>query len=156
MSKIQFFTFLLITLTVSSCESYRILGIFPFYTKSHNIFLTAIAKSLAERNHQVDVITGFQLKNPPNNYNVVVNLSDSIDPITITYEDVKTFNSDGNYAMSIMTELNGKKTCELMGLKEMQKFIKYNLKNPGYYDIVIVEVSLLFKSSFFQNEKAKF
>ena len=125
---------------ILQCESYRILGIFPMPMQSHNIFLTAVAKSLVEHNHQVDMITGFELKNPPKNYNVVVNLSDIEVSYSRTYNFLQEIQKTDR--MHTLTESYGKEICEYMGLDRMQKFISELSRNPGYYDAVIVEVSL--------------
>lgn len=63
-------------LSVESFKSYQILGVFPFHSKSHNIMFEQLMKGLALRGHKVDVITHFELKNPPNNYRTIINFSE--------------------------------------------------------------------------------
>lgn len=72
----KFATFCLIfgafALLVGSIESARILGVFPFPSKSHSILGQPIFVELAKRGHEVVFISPFPLKNPPKGYRDVV------------------------------------------------------------------------------------
>lgn len=58
--------------TVSyNVESARILGLFPHVGKSHFMVYHPLLKRLAERGHQVTVVSFFPTQNPPDNYNDV-------------------------------------------------------------------------------------
>lgn len=50
------------------CESANILYVMPFTSKSHYIMLRPLGLELARRGHNVTVITGYKLDNPPPNY----------------------------------------------------------------------------------------
>ncbi|KAF2882091.1 hypothetical protein ILUMI_24094 [Ignelater luminosus] len=57
---------LLLTLSfcLSESESYRILGLFPLPSKSHMVMFEALMKGLAEKGHQVDVLSHFLQEKP--------------------------------------------------------------------------------------------
>ncbi|CAB0034905.1 unnamed protein product [Trichogramma brassicae] len=61
------------------CDAYRILGVFPFAGKSHNIIFESLMKGLAKRGHQVDVVTHFPLVEPLKNYNDIINLNGTME-----------------------------------------------------------------------------
>lgn len=128
--------------SASIVDSYRILGIFPFNGKSHNVMFTALMRGLAKSGHQVDDITHYPIKNAGNNYNVVVNLNGTMKSVvnSFTIEYIST-SLTGDISRSIADEY-GNVICELMRLDEMQKFIK-NPPNDPPYDVVITEVSQL-------------
>lgn len=46
------------------CQNYRILGLFPIQGKSHIIMFERLMKELAERGHEVDVLSHFPQKKP--------------------------------------------------------------------------------------------
>jgi len=49
-------------------NSYRILGMFPLQSKSHWIMQETLMKNLVRRDHQVNVVSHFQLEKPIPNY----------------------------------------------------------------------------------------
>ncbi|KAF5289138.1 hypothetical protein FQR65_LT02028 [Abscondita terminalis] len=55
-----------------STESARILGIYPFPAYSHYQLGDAIFKKLAQKGHQVTVISPFKEENPPQNYTQIL------------------------------------------------------------------------------------
>ncbi|XP_014204618.1 2-hydroxyacylsphingosine 1-beta-galactosyltransferase [Copidosoma floridanum] len=120
----------------SLTESYRILAVFPFNGKSHDVVLDAIAQGLAKRGHQVDVVTHFPPKNPPDNYKVLVDLRGTIE------ETINNFTLD--FARSLSGQLTdyiagkfGNELCELLALDGIQKIVKNPPKDPPY-DLVVV------------------
>lgn len=54
------------------CEAANILYIIPFTSKSHNIMLRPIGLELAQRGHNVTVITGYREQNTPPTYRQVL------------------------------------------------------------------------------------
>lgn len=58
----------LLALCVCSIESSKILGIFPFAAHSHYALGSRLMKELAERGHEVTMITPYREKTPPKNY----------------------------------------------------------------------------------------
>ena len=128
----------LICLTFIGSDAYRILAVFHFNSRSHNIFLEGIAKGLAKRGNQVDVVSHFELENPPKNYRTIINLGGTrpnlMNNFTIEYasqlsEDIVRF----------IAGVYGNELCELMALDEMQKLIKNPAMDPPY-DLVFTEV----------------
>ncbi|XP_051159346.1 UDP-glucosyltransferase 2-like [Leptopilina boulardi] len=128
----------LIYLVSLNSDAYRILVIAPFNSKSHSNMLETVGKALALKGHQVDVISHFEMKNPPKNYTTIINLDGSLKKAvnTWTLEMVEHF----RHADLVPTLVKGfgNNLCELMALDKMQKFIKNPPNNPPY-DLVIVE-----------------
>lgn len=58
--------------TFNTIESAKILGVFPYPSKSHAILGQPIFVELAKRGHEVVFISPFPLKNPPKGYRDVV------------------------------------------------------------------------------------
>lgn len=133
---------LLSTINLGSvCSAYRILGVFPFNAKSHNIVFEALMKGLAKRGHQVDVVTHFPLKNPVKNYNDIINLDGSMENLVNNYTIEFVSKITGN-VVDILATSYGNRVCHFMGFEKMQKLIKNPPTNPPY-DLVITEVSYL-------------
>lgn len=53
-------------------SSTKILGVFPYLSKSHTILVQPIFIELAKRGHDVTFVSPFPMKNPPENYRDVV------------------------------------------------------------------------------------
>lgn len=103
----------------------------------------AIAKGLARKGHQIDVMTVYPLKNPPENYRVVVNLEGVVESLVNKW-NVNFAANLGDDTLPIIADSYGNGLCEYLGLPEVQQIIKNPPKDPPY-DLVIVEVSLFFK-----------
>ncbi|XP_033345713.1 UDP-glucuronosyltransferase-like isoform X2 [Bombus vosnesenskii] len=117
------------------CSGLRILGLFPLNGKSHWVMAERLMTSLAERGHQVDVVTHFPMKNPPPNYKQIsvqgtiqspVNNVHAINVTRIRNIDVK-----------FITDVAGKDLCKLFEHEQLQNVIK---KPKDHYDIVITEL----------------
>ncbi|XP_055852083.1 UDP-glycosyltransferase UGT5-like [Episyrphus balteatus] len=65
-------TVLLFIAIIGGANTYKILGIFPSMLKSHFFIGSSLMKGLAEKGHQVTVISPFPQKKPLNNYHDVV------------------------------------------------------------------------------------
>jgi glucuronosyltransferase len=63
-----FAALLIITSQCSNSNAARILGVFPWPGTSHMITFSALTHALAERGHELVVLSTFPSKNPPNNY----------------------------------------------------------------------------------------
>lgn len=46
-----------------SVDNHKILGLFPLNSKSHFVMFERLMKALAEKGHEVDVLSHFPLKN---------------------------------------------------------------------------------------------
>lgn len=60
-------------LLLISCNFYlvscaKVLGVFPYLSKSHSILVRPIFIELAKRGHEVTFLSPFPMKNPPKNY----------------------------------------------------------------------------------------
>lgn len=124
--------------TINGSDGYRILAVFPFNSRSHNNLFEGVTKALARHGHQVDVVTHFKLKNPPKNYNTIINLDGTRSNVVNNFS-IEFANQVLESPVKLVSELYGNELCELMGLDEMQKLIKNPPKDPAY-DILITEV----------------
>jgi glucuronosyltransferase len=63
----------LFTLVLFNVDAAKILGVFPYPSKSHTILGQALFAELAGRGHETTFVTPYPLKNPPTeNYREVV------------------------------------------------------------------------------------
>ncbi|KAH0546855.1 UDP-glucosyltransferase 2-like [Cotesia glomerata] len=116
-------------------HSLKILGIFPYPGKSHFVMIGALMKELAQRGHQVDVVSHFPLTNPIENYtDLSIRGSRSILVNKLTYETTVEFNS---LALHSVVELLGTGVCDLLYHDVFQNLIK----NPQSYDVLIIEIN---------------
>lgn len=65
MTKIVLFVFLSVLI---ASDAYRILGVFPGPTYSHHALGNRLMKALAEKGHDVTMISAYRENNPPGNY----------------------------------------------------------------------------------------
>ncbi|KAK0165650.1 hypothetical protein PV328_004152 [Microctonus aethiopoides] len=128
---------LLAIVSASSSESYRILGIFPFQSRSHQMLFDGIVKGLVRKGHQIDLVTVYPMKKSIPNYKVVVNLQNITESLVNKW-NVKFASELGDDTLPIIALQYGNGLCEYLGLPELQKIIKNPPRNPPY-DLVIVE-----------------
>lgn len=57
--------FLLFLTVIGGNQGARILGVFPFFARSHYILGSTLMKGFAEAGHDVTIIAPFTEKNPP-------------------------------------------------------------------------------------------
>ncbi|KAI7815290.1 UDP-glycosyltransferase [Rhyzopertha dominica] len=62
---------LLVSMLLCLVDGSKILGIFPFAATSHYILGSTLMKALAEKGHDVTIITPYREKSPPKNYKEV-------------------------------------------------------------------------------------
>lgn len=123
----------------STCNAYRILGVFPFNGKSHNIVFESVMKTLAKRGHQVDVITHFPRKKAVENYNDVLSFEGTMENVVNNYT-IDYVSRVGDQLVEFVAGAYGNRLCHFMGLEKFQNFIKNPPGDPPY-DLVITEVS---------------
>ena len=95
-----------------------------------------VVKSLAERGHQVDVVSGFPLEKPFPNYTDIIKTPSSKPHETVPYEDLL----DRDAVWAAVHRIS-QEHCELLGLPEFKKIIKNPPKDPPY-DLVITQVNV--------------
>ncbi|KAF7382488.1 hypothetical protein HZH68_015407 [Vespula germanica] len=120
-----------------STDGYRILGVFPINGRSHWIMMEALMKGLAERGHQVDVVTHFKTRSTNPNYREIILeniLGSAVN--NLTAKEILYF---GSMNIERLTYMAGLKLCELMEQPRLQEIIKNPPKNPPY-DLVITEL----------------
>lgn len=136
---------IVILINFALCSAYRILCVFPYNANSHNIVFQALMKGLAEKGHQVDVITHFTLKKPIKNYNNIIHLNETDFSYVnnVSFEEIKTKGKD---LVQVIVQYHGNEFCHIMGLEKFQKLIKSPPTDPPY-DLIITEVSINVKIS---------
>ncbi|KAJ8683401.1 hypothetical protein QAD02_019193, partial [Eretmocerus hayati] len=110
------FILLIIVTIISYSESYRILALFPYNGKSHNVMFGALMKGLAKRGHKVDVVTHWPEKNAPENYKVIVNLNGTLKSVVNSFT-VEYVTSMSSSSAKWCATVYGNKICELMKLE---------------------------------------
>lgn len=120
----------------TASEAYRILCLFPFNGKSHHYMFDSLCKGLAEKGHQIDMISHFPTKSPPPNFRDIMDLNGTLMTVVNSFSVDFARSIDNGLTYSLATQF-GSKVCDLMGTEQMQKFIK----NPpkGQYDLIITE-----------------
>ena len=76
---------LTVILFVRPNEGYRILCVFPYEGTSHFVMFSTLARELARRGHQVDVISHFPSTKPIDNYTDIVSLRGTRTLMHVTY-----------------------------------------------------------------------
>ncbi|XP_033226876.1 UDP-glucuronosyltransferase 2B20-like [Belonocnema kinseyi] len=128
---------LVLCLVIFGSDAYRILAVFPFNSRSHNNMFEGVAKGLAKGGHQVDVVTHFEMKNPPKNYKIIINLGGTRKSLVNNFSIQFAALLEGN-TVELISKLYGNELCELLALEEMQNLIKNPPSDPPY-DILITE-----------------
>ncbi|XP_043268666.1 UDP-glycosyltransferase UGT5-like [Venturia canescens] len=137
MGKLGLLVSLMICCFLVRTEGYRILGIFPFCSKSHQMMFDALSKGLARRGHQLEIVTCFPPKKPIANFTVLMNVENSQTPLVNSWTVDLALNV-GSDTLKAIIEVYGNDLCHLMGREEMQRIIKNPPKDPPY-DLIIVE-----------------
>lgn len=121
-------------------DTARILAIFPFEGKSHFVMCHAIAKALAKRGHQVDVVSHFPLEKPIQNYRDVLDLR-GIRPTIVGNTSIDLAKKFGRNSGYHVATFFGNDVCDFMGHERVQKFLK-SLHQKGPYDVIVLEVGI--------------
>ncbi|XP_031829094.1 UDP-glycosyltransferase UGT5 [Nomia melanderi] len=123
---------------LTTCQGYRILGLFPFNGKSHFVMFEQMMKALARKGHHVDVVSTFPLKKPYKNYNDLVALKASWQFLNnMTFNDMKTMLLPG--ISQAVAHLCGNEVCKFLSHPRLQELVKNPPKDPPY-DVVFVEI----------------
>lgn len=126
--------FTVLLLVINCSQSLNILGIFPYNGKSHFIVQRVYLRELANRGHNVTVISHFPEQHAPNNYHdislagTIPSFEDSTPPMQRSYFFIII---SGLYLSS-----TAKQNCEVMlANNEVQDLIKRKTK----FDVIVVE-----------------
>lgn len=123
---------------LSTCQGYRILGLFPFPGKSHFVMFEHLMKALAKKGHQVDVISTFPLKKPYPNYKDIIVLPTKRQFMNnMSFTDMNTM--IGSSPSRAIATIAGNEICECLSEPSVQEFLK-NPPNDPPYDAVLLEV----------------
>lgn len=126
------FTLLIVVLT-RLIDALNILGIFPYHGTSHFLVFQVYLRELANRGHNVTVISHFPDKNPPSNYHDI-SLAGTIE---ILKDDVPVENSYRSIIeIALILALTGKENCEIM---VKNKNVQDLVHSKAKFDLVVVE-----------------
>ncbi|XP_065331569.1 UDP-glycosyltransferase UGT5-like [Cloeon dipterum] len=123
---------------VSTAQCARILCIFPWPGTSHMITFSALTRALAERGHEVVVVSTHPLKNPPKNYsdiNTFDNLKDMYDEM-MNSDDIFEFEDVPIIFHPIFYWMMGVQSVELTFQNEDVQALVQDQKG---FDLVIAE-----------------
>ncbi|RLU27472.1 hypothetical protein DMN91_001276 [Ooceraea biroi] len=130
---------ILVSLSWLMCSAYRFLGVFPQTTRSRFVILETVMKGLADKGHQVDIISSNPQKKPYPNYTDIAKL-----PLpqfflnNMTYEFLRQ--AAGPNPTNIIATKFGNYVCEAwLGNSVIQKLVRYPPQDPPY-DAMIMEV----------------
>lgn len=114
----------------------RVLGVLPLPGRSHFVMTGKLMRELAQRGHQVDVISVFPPKQPIQNYHHIDITPAGLDTSVsnVTYDDIKLF---AGLSMSYFVNIAGIRSCEMISHSNMQEVLK---SKKGAYDVIVVEV----------------
>jgi len=118
-------------------EAYRVLGLFPFNGRSHNIMFKALMEALADRGHHVYVLSPFPQKKPRANY-TDLDLSQEFPSLVngLTYEQMT---SHGRLKIvKLIGEMAGPGLCR--ATFETQHFKDVMSGKHGKFDVVFTEI----------------
>ncbi|XP_033210442.1 UDP-glucuronosyltransferase-like [Belonocnema kinseyi] len=139
MSTSYWYIVILIFFLRREVDTYRVLGVFPLNFRSHFIFFESIMRGLAREGHQVDIISHYELTNPPKNYKTIINLAKLDYPYPTTkFETIQKAIDAIKDPVKHLTEVYGIKMCPLLGHQKMQDFIRKPPKDTPY-DVIIVQ-----------------
>jgi glucuronosyltransferase len=118
-------------------EGARILGIFPIPGKSHMIVFSALTKALAERGHELVVVSTFPINKPPANY-TDVNIWDSLKEIyeKTVNENLYDFADMPPFLVPFLYWIQG---VEIIELTLHDSKVMELLKDKRGFDLVIAE-----------------
>ncbi|KAK9731817.1 UDP-glucoronosyl and UDP-glucosyl transferase [Popillia japonica] len=124
---------LLLFAFLTSVNSLKILGIFPYAGKSHFVVFEVLLKELAKRGHQVTVVSEFPQKQPIQNYKdialekspnmEIINIADMPPPFIRKYAILK-------YLVQAAWE-----TCDKLNQKPIRELIN----SADKYDLLLIE-----------------
>ncbi|EZA59826.1 hypothetical protein X777_16028 [Ooceraea biroi] len=123
------------------CSAYRFLAVYPYKGKSHFTVLEGLMKGLADKGHQIDVISSFPQKKPYPNYTDIATLPVHLSVLNnVTYEFMLQVLASSNIGKSIATVF-GNDICEAhLGNPVIQKLVRDSPKDPPY-DAMIMELT---------------
>ncbi|XP_016838956.1 UDP-glucuronosyltransferase 2C1 [Nasonia vitripennis] len=123
--------------SVEICSGYRILGIYPVPIRSHFIIINQLLKGLADKGHQVDLISIFPEKEKLHpNYTQIITLPGQLSEI-IPIMNITTVRKFG-WDLSSVADF-GYRICENMGNPEFLKLARNPPKDPPY-DVIITHM----------------
>ncbi|XP_034669969.1 UDP-glucuronosyltransferase 2A1 [Drosophila subobscura] len=136
---------LLLGIETSTIEGANILGVFSSYSPSHVIVHLAVVKTLADRGHNVTVLTQMAPKFEPHENVTVIVAAPSPEQQSITKEYMARVSSEKESMWSFMTNLFLRPSPVLNGQYEwtLHPKIKAIYENPQTkYDLVILGLML--------------
>ena len=135
LGKMKFFIFLIFTYFASEANGAKILGVFPFPSKSHSILGQALFVELSNRGHEVTYLSPYPFKSPPNeNYRDIAIKSE---------EFVKVFEEEMNKVFEVIS-LNFISTTKMW--IEGRKFFKTFFKEKNNFHFYVRNVQNAGKS----------
>lgn len=130
---------LILTILNTGADGSRILGIFPSPVRSHFVMFESLVKGLAEKGHQVDVISYFsQSKQMRNIKEISIRDGLPAKQNNVTYEKATGRMSSRHWVKDVAQDV-GHSYCDLLKHPAMQNVINISPQDVPY-DLVITEL----------------
>ncbi|XP_044018434.1 UDP-glycosyltransferase UGT4-like [Aphidius gifuensis] len=133
--------YFLMILEFDNCVGYRILAFFPLNVRSHFMMFERLAKGLARRGHQVDVVSPYPLVTPMKNYTDI-----TVEPLVT--ENINDFSYNHFYQYNNIMQFEmyatqiGNDVCDsILKNSKIKNIINNPPTNPPY-DLFIMEVCI--------------
>lgn len=121
--------------TIFTTESYRILGIFPSQDRNNYLTYRELFRELANRDHDVTLVSHFQLPNAPENYKDIL-LSDQLVRRGLSFESVITNDISRVPFETLVSTKAGNDDCKTL-LNNHN--VLHMLRTRPRFDVILVE-----------------
>lgn len=129
--------FVFFTTVLSGVTAYRILGVFPHPGMSHFAVFAPLMDKLAEKGHEVTVISHFPKDKPAKGYrDVSLRGTEKLLNNFIELTELRNHSRELKIFGAFPLGDFAKGTCETLGSKAMQDF----LKTPKKFDLILIEM----------------
>lgn len=134
MSKHTIFIFYFIA-TIFATDCYKILGIFPSYDKNNYLTYSGLFRALANRNHDVTLLTNFPMTDAPDSYKEIL-LSNYKESQRLSFESVIVNDVSRVPFETLVATKAGNDDCKTL-MNNHQ--VLHMIKTRPRYDVILVE-----------------
>lgn len=123
--------------TIFATDSYKILGIFPSLDRNNYLTYRELFRELANRDHEVTLISHFQLPNPPSSYKEIL-LSDSNKHVFkgLSFESVIVNEVSRLPFETLVSTKFGNDDCKTL---MNNNYVLHIIQSQPKYDVILVE-----------------
>lgn len=122
--------------TVYIASGYRILGIFPSLDKNNYLTYRTLFRELANRNHEVTLISHFELPNPPATYKEILLSKNQLVYKGLSYESVIVNEVSRVPFETLVATKAGNDDCKTL---MNNHYVLHMIRSQPKFDVIIVE-----------------